>query len=945
MGEEYGEVLDLIEIISEQVLKKISSIIKAHKNKSEFVKMSETLRRDLFEKYKERDYCLELDNYLEKICFFEMIAYQTEIMLACSEAFVFSEYYESVCNRFLDDYCKFKPYRNDIYEFVCKYGDSIKEIYIEINDDEAIKGIKTIIHQLAETGNKIIENTETIICQNEELKNDATDLKMVMSKTIKIIEKQYVDNGGMTKEQVFLNKKALVKDKVFQSTISITASIVDECFELFKLSNTNKWEKQELSKPVNKEDVIGLVKKNRLVFIVGGFGTGKTFLSKYIYLKLAEDSGNELYFYYSTVFFSDLELCPIFKPESYVFVDSVDAVAYCKKEPYEIIGYLERVYENNPSCKFIFNMRTSYDNVEDFERNDNNPLAYFALDENDKDNDLYIIKTIGFRKANGINGRDKLDKYLSKIAPDDARAIYESHHLDDMAKHAVETCFIPLFAYILGSAIYKNPSSFSHDRNDALRIYSAFVDETIRGKFNDEMILFNGYTLKYDYFEMLLQRMAVGMIKNRKEEIDYSEDASDASVLDNSTNNASEVHSSQDVKAKEKLIFKQKSCYPMDIDLFDVKLKAEVKKLYEEFGGEQEVSAKNVINNYFFSMYKHDRRVFVRFSDSNVLSYLASGYLFNVLVKSISAEPSSLNYEEVYKQMSSVELQPDMIDFLLAKFDSFYNTKDKRRTLSSEVLKLINERNYMKNMSEDSVKYTLLLYILFLRFNDDAYSYDEQSLHFFKDMQFVINCAKNLNVPKAHKKNDHRFLLERYFIGCSFIGCDFKRINLKHYNFSKTKIKDSTFTQCKFSKNRFDSAIFKQVEFKNCIFIDQAFSEYTLEGNVVFENCQFSDVDFVNANTNYALYFDNCYLDNVRFRDLSRKVEIYESTIKNVSINHCGNFRVYLRENTYLSEGGISGDNSEIMTNEPEHFVSGKARKSKAAIHLEFDDLSSYMLN
>ncbi len=891
---------DVVTTLGEPLLKGIRKLLKSEINKSKFAYSSEDKRENLFKKIENEVYSSDLDNYLEGKYFVEVIIHQMSYNL--SQPFDFQSYFVYLRDDFIKRHAKYKSFTNGIGSFISEYGNSLLLLYKQYYvDDEGLVGVHTLIQMANDTHTGL-----------SAIKEDTQEIKRLLSDFKS-------KNNGETGDSYLLHKGEKINDKVFHSRVSITDSFVDNCYEKYLLSNDGEWEQDTSSSMLTIEEILDVVKSSKLLLIEGGYGTGKSFLSKYLYLKLPQNESQK-FFYYSTVFFSDLTKLPLFPRNSYIFIDSVDMIVYCDNNTDEVIGFLKDVFEKNPTCHYIINMRTRAEDANDPLGFD--PLRYYAMDINAYD--TVMIKTIGFANRRVINS------FFEKIAPDDSRANLEAKHINRMNKHAVETCFIPLFALVVGLSYYSDPNSFSLDKKDALRIYSDFADKTIYGKFSDEMISYKGNTLKLSEYKTLLQRIAVEMISNKKIQIDYAEDASD----NDTTREASKYENS---------LYKHNTLFPMDIDSFSRKLKNDISNLYDKFGSAPDINTDNVINNYFFSMYKYHDKKYVYFTDMNVLSYLASEYFFEQISNELLEESKTFNYSEIYSLLSSFELQPEMIDFLVAKFESYIKSesveesKSKRNRLVTRLLSLINERSYLEDMSENSVKFALLLFILFLQLNDQPYSASEPSQHFFKDMQFVVNCAKNLNIPKTHVKNNHRYLLERYFIGCVLRECNFKRLNLKYYNFSETRIETSSFLQCKFSKNRFDSASFKRVVFENCIFTEQKFRSFSLNGNVKFVNCQFNKVTFSKSYAGHTLFFDNCILVDVTFDDISSKLDFCDCSIKDVKIND-SKLQVYVGYNSYFNKQKITGKNSEIGTNECSVFSNTKVKSSKTIAHFDFED-------
>lgn len=289
-----------------------------------------------------------MDNYLEGIHFFEKVFYQIKNLT--TDPFDFDKYFHRVCDDFIAKYSKYKPFERSISDYVSEYGKSIIELYQKTvcGDDEALQGVQTIIQQSLEVKNGV-----------DDIKDDAQELKQLNKA---ILEKES-ENNDLLKRIVQSGQVNSVGQAITQkgsedntgATVSNNSrpnAFVDRLYVRYRLNDKAEWERID-PKECKLSDVVNDVVNNRLIFIEGGFRTGKTYLSKVI-LDSLFDKGLSTQFYLSYEFIKDKT--HVYPLNSYVFIDGLDAEYDLKKHD-KLVTLLKDIYEKNRDSHFIINMR------------------------------------------------------------------------------------------------------------------------------------------------------------------------------------------------------------------------------------------------------------------------------------------------------------------------------------------------------------------------------------------------------------------------------------------------------------------------------------------------------------------------------------------------------------------------------------------------------------
>ncbi|MBQ3546558.1 MAG: SIR2 family protein [Lachnospiraceae bacterium] len=710
----------------------------------------------------------------------------------------------------------------------------------------------------------------------------------VLLKSLKKNEMTYVFKGDRTGKEKHFN--------IFSSNIKVQDAFVDNCFECYRYDSKLNI-KETIS--INLKKIVELAEKSNLLFIEGKYGTGKTTLSIRIQLELMKK--------YKTLFYNvedfienkeDIELLKKMTSKCFVIVDGIDKLVDMKMDLRFLDVFCERIMEvskANNNISFIINSREYYQ-IDSNKNFDNDRISLYVMFELQRDY-LYVVRTIGFLH------KERYEDFFNNIKPHISNNSLTVTTIKQWHKKSPRSCQLPLFAYVIGTYYYdkqKEKNSLNQELNllpdNKMLIYEEFVNNTIRGRFREESIkgtINDGF---YNLYELVLRKIAISMIREMRESIDYTED----------------VSKSQELSIKE--------LYAINVKQFDNEIQQQIGEVVQE-SSKNEVILSDAINNYFFNIFKSndDTSLMVRFSDINVMCCFAAAYVYDVIIKIKNFKDGSKfkeEFEKIMQELGMVELQPQVMDFLMYKISDL--DKSIRDILLINILKCIEIYNETQTVSRENVKAMLVLYIVFIKFYRRSYK-EIQPSNLFKTFYRLCMTAKALNINGIHKKDKHRYLAERYFMDCSFIDYQFKRLNYKYYNFSKSRFICSSFEQCNFLDNEFIGAIIKNCKFKLCT-IKTKFEKVIIDEKIEIENSIINKVVFECITTKEkigTIYLRGCTVLNLAICDIKAKRIriIFENCIlSDITISGCKGMIVEIKECVMKSK--ISLDANSIVYSE-----------------------------
>lgn len=724
---------------------------------------------------------------------------------------------------------------------------------------------------------------------------------------VEILLKSLSDKETASKNKHILGDQTYIPKhfQVFSSELKINQIFVDKENEYYEYNEDVKCIK---NRNVYFEDVLDIVKENRILFIEGGYGTGKTILMKHLQEKMIKQNYNTIY--YDAIWFcknsiDDIKFSELFSEEKelFVFIDAFDKLIDLEKG----LKALEMIDDVNAQIsRFLMKYKFGHvivssrpylhDSVENGLSNVAESLACDVL----ADTELKIVpcvRTMGFSAEDCNLFWDKIKNPLCKV-------VLSNDMIKRWNKKAPATCKIPLFAYVIGKFFYENQIKNEREGinilpENPLDIYEDFVLKTIEGRFADESRRAKiNNSIRMNYFS-ILKKVAGYMIYVEKREIDYREDTN------------SEIYNTKNV-------------FAINIEKFSKQIKEEVKEFLEQ---NECLLTSYVINNYFFSIFKNaDNGWMVRFSDVNVLSCFAADQYYDsikIMLNEFDENEVKSKADSIKDNLSMHELHPQTMDFLICKLEKL--------SKESKDILLYNARNVVKNYKNNpvsdirEVKMILLLCIIHIKLEIKSYKQIEFT-DFFKVFYRLCKTAKALNINGVHIPGEHRYLVERYFMYCKFRECDFKRLNYKFYNFSYSLIDNSTFTQCNFLDNAFVGCVMKNVTFGLCMFNEKTeFRNTRFRSSVRFVNCILQGNDIITPDLKGCdeIVFERCSIEKLLIKSTNNNTTKFifrNCVLANIEIANCKKIRIIIDNCIILQSGKIVAKDSDIYSEEKNNF-------------------------
>ena len=699
--------------------------------------------------------------------------------------------------------------------------------------------------------------------------------------------------------------------RVFEDSFYIYDVFVDNCTKYMIINNDN-WgsvntiNDHEENEECSLSDILKYCMDNRLVCIEGGFGVGKTALSLMLQKKLSEKKK-------ATIFVEATKLYNIFgvyenisnwdfniSSELYLFIESVDNIVTLNdsdNNEKKITGFAEKIVKlikENNNLHVIINTRPFYiikpDDTGFDERTPSISELFASVFVPDFMADLYIIFPNGFKpKKGGGSNNTRIDAYFDSLGN-----AYESStkltkkKVKEIHPDVPNSCQIPIFTYAFGTHFYKEcKGDINAVEKDPFVIYTDFIKKTIKGKYVRDS---HRVDLSFDDFYELLQIIAVEVLDYSKKNLEIREE-----------------------KQEQDKTFDVHDTFALSFDLFDKKTKGFVEERLRRNGNR---ASYYVLNYYFFSLFPIDNGYCVKFSDNNVLYCLAASY-YNNKLKFLKELDMDVNvaFSKARNDLEKFGFQYHVVDYIL---NTMAKREDKTAIIANNALRLLHYAQNTLPKDFVTIKMMILLSIIFLKLNKSPYtSYgDCNSEHFFKEFDWLFKAYKALDNTSKHEKNQHRYLIERYYMKSQIYGAKFKRINLKHYNFQEARLSDVSFFQCKISNTVYNSAMLKNVNFELCQFINYVEPEKNLneelykpisaiskknaiflKGAEVSGSLDFSDCTFKNVLVNGllsakegVLVFENCRIEETDFGELSNvTIKFLNCIMNNVAFNDCTN--------------------------------------------------------
>lgn len=614
-------------------------------------------------------------------------------------------------------------------------------------------------------------------------------------------------------ERYHLKYQEKFMDVFYDVKIPIDRIRVDPDYTIWQIENLKP---RDITKnnPSFEIDCKEILRNEKVLFLFGPYGCGKTFLSKYL-LSMIND-GYSLFIYSRNL---SLDGEDLFSTEAidylikgygnlYVFLDSCEDILL--NENYAILEKMANLQKQFDNLYFIINLRKLEGKVLD--------ELYTSIEYNLGTSSIIELK---YFNKNSIG--QWLDLYDTIARENGLNINCNYEDIKNANKNLRTSCSIPLILLMMSLSQNNYLSNTTQSWYD---LFDNFVQKTIRGKFlleKKENYLLTKRNKKKEYITFI-NKVASRIFIKSQNKLNIEEYDDDDFYLDPNKSNYTISNS----------------------DIEDI-----VKKILDENAKSND--ALQYLNCYFFEY----RNGYWMFKDNNILFFLCAANLcdslFKILSKIDNNENIDKSVDDFISDFKDYPLHPVVIEFVLDKICSSNKIDD--------ILYLIEylfEKNYIINIpvkeefkiNYDKIKMDVFLSILFIHFNKEYRKIN----HYFKRISQYYSFVKLLNEDLAS-------IIRRYFRNLYIIDAEFRRINFKGYNFTHSKFKNVKFIQCKIKDTLLNGNSYEGVLFDMCFINDNNIK--ISSGKVKFKTCELRKIT-IELMDNISLQFDNCIIDNVR---------------------------------------------------------------------------------
>lgn len=525
-------------------------------------------------------------------------------------------------------------------------------------------------------------------------------------------------------------------------------------------------------------NVLELLKNCQYLFVTGGYGAGKTFLSKYLQLHLIANKQKTVYLY--SDHFSELCQDPGLlnnNSDVFIFIDSMDELSSSNSSDREVLLYKIRdMGRSSAKLHFIVNFRT-------IEKKDDNILNRPYLTS------LFDI----FTDSSNIIDISYFDNTFIKKWLDKYSAIKNIELDFSVVKHSdllLNSLKIPLLTFI-----YASETNPQNPNQNIYSVFKNFVNKTVKGKFQGDNIP-NQFFIKHRIDEKkyldFLTKVAFESVKNQ----DVFED--------------SEFDSNEHIWKINETI---------------------VKNVIVECFGNIQNDEEGYLKCYFFAK-KNDNWYF---RDNNIICYLIATKILEML-KNVSTGRVPLKELLGTIEVSSLNLV--IYGFIFTFLDRMCEVDRgnivnyiKSLIINGDILdaKKIKTKDHI--ISKKKLFADTFLFVIFLKYYRAIFinSFAPEDINFiFKRISHYYSFAK-------HFDKNITTIIRRFFSDIQILNAEFRRINLKGYNFDRSIFSNVKFLQDKITQTRFNHTKHSNTEFNLCLFEDNECNH--LAGDIEFVNC------------------------------------------------------------------------------------------------------------
>lgn len=665
-----------------------------------------------------------------------------------------------------------------------------------------------------------------------------------------------------------------------------------------------------------------ILEQNRLLFITGTFGTGKTILSKIIQKTLID-------FHYDTIFLNAFDLNNISSYHDFlnllkertnleiplvVFIDAFDEINYImtdKGKNYDrILETLFRSVADHSNLYLVINFRSL----------DLNKNKLFG------DIELFSSSTAEIERLFIIECNKFENIALEKWLKNHSNAMAKQYDIENelfkkdikVHKGFLEACRNPLFLYIVSNAFFNRKIDLGQI-TDLNLLFDNFVENTIKGKYIEEKRTgarpFDRFHRQYENFiELMAIKVAEKM--HDKKSIDSTVDPKTEILLESNEN----IYCVDDYDLKQQiLILRDEIAASLGIS--------------KEEGIAYDRLRDNALNCYFF---KFSGQGYC-FRENNVASFILARSLYKTLRKVSTSkhiiENTPISVDEFYTEMNvykNVQFSSSCIEFLFHLLNKLDAAKEKNlKKFISEFISSDGPKTIENSQDTDfQFKYiqdyniNIVMYLLMLKLNVRP---SDQGIYIKKFIRYI-------SITKHISKSTYR-IAQRFFKSIILSDFSLYRVSLGGFNLTSAQIRNVTLNQVALFKTIFHENVFSKVIFQLCYINCKLINS---RGDVTIDTCNIKDLT-IGAPRGVCLYITNSQIENLyikrkfnKFRGSERRaiaLVIEGSTIKSLKIEgFSAKKHIYIKESNIQNFDG-SHSSLNLICDGCEPKISGVQRK------------------
>ena len=607
------------------------------------------------------------------------------------------------------------------------------------------------------------------------------------------------------------------------------------------------------------DSCLDILKRQRILLMIGPYGSGKTIASKKLQLHLrskGEDviflSARDLYdFIEAREFAARVKRRKQPARDLYVIIDRFDELNLIGKERGEIKDHIFN------QC--VFTSQTA-DGIFFIANTRNIPVVVTGRNEEETEDDMLWLGLGAALEEHGYRGGDiaylrmeyfsgqQVNEWLENYTwywegKSGKELLIRKDYLKRQHKKLPRLCRIPLLLHIVARYTVTRFLKDDFDLNldapgDIYFLYDKFVNDTISGKYKLEgkrsPLNIREFSKEYSSF---LRELATCIAS--KTNI-HAPEAVDGILIDENEKEYAieEIH-------VEKLV---------DSSVKRARIRLDQPRDLQKIAGN------------FYSCYFLERvRGRWSFRDNNVLFCLLSDAYFNALEEIIERfDPQSpTNCDEGLRALEPIRIVPQVVEMLFSRIrtleeNDLLKLKQYLKHLIDTHQLLFVGKEVLKDISLDRINIDILLCLIYGFLYGGEW---EAHVNYYKRMNWYIQSVKHID-------GNQRYLnvMRRLSRGLKIQRAYHKRINFKGYNFSESEFVDVGFLQCKFEDTIFDCATLNSVTFNLCSLKKMKWRE--LSGTLEFHNCAIKELHIDNAGP-LELTFRRCSLQSVEIHNVA----------------------------------------------------------------------------